>query len=90
MEIIDILKLLWYIEIDFLCIEGDVMKNVYFKILVRIFVLFALLNSTLWIGYLLINSDLSEQVTHFALPIIAIAHLGMGVAVFNEFSENQK
>jgi hypothetical protein len=90
MEFIDILVLLWYIESDFLCIEGDVMKSVYFKIFVRIFVLFVLLNSSLWLGYLLINSDLPEPVTYFGGLFIIFGHLGMGAAVFNEFPEYKK
>ena len=66
------------------------MKNVYFKIFTRIFVLFSFLNSSFWLGYLLKKIELPDSISHFALLIIIFIHIGMAIAVFNEFPENKQ
>lgn len=66
------------------------MKKAYLKIFTRIFLIFALFNSTIWCTFFLTKSETLEPVKDIVFFIVLLIHIGVGIAVFNEFSENKQ
>ena len=70
------------------------MKNdslrVYLKMFVRLFPIFAYFGSAAWSYFMLDKLALPEIVDYIAELVIIFGHLGLLVALFNEFSGKER
>lgn len=69
--------------------KNDSLK-VFFKVFVRLFSIFAYFCSAMWSFYVLDKLALPEIVDYIAELVIIFGHLGLLVALWNEFSGNEK
>lgn len=64
--------------------------KVYFKVFVRLFSILAYFGSAMCAYFMLKEFDLSESVIEIVGKAIAFVHLGLLVALWNEFSGNER
>ena len=65
-------------------------RRIYFKVFVRLFPIFAYFGSAACCFYVLDKLALPEIVDYIAELVIIFGHLGLLIALWNEFSGNEK
>lgn len=65
-------------------------RIVYLKLFVKLFPIFAYFGSAAWAYYILDKLALPEIVDYIAEFVIIFGHLGLLIALFNEFSVKEK